>query len=63
MRNVSVFVVLVTERCPESESTMTLFLSKQNRLISNWLELWCRLRPVQSEFGPLLSLDAVSLSF
>lgn len=48
----SVFMVLVTERCPESESSMTLFLSKQNRLTSNWLELWSRRRPVQSQFGP-----------
>lgn len=56
-----VFVVLVTERCPESESTITLFLSKQKRLISNWLELWSSLRPVQSQFGPLFSSDVVSL--
>lgn len=48
------FVVLVTERWPDSESTTTACLSKQSRLISSWLELWSRLRPAQSQFGPLL---------
>lgn len=44
-------MVLVTERWPESERTTTLFLSKQNRLISSWLQLWSRLRAVPRQFG------------
>lgn len=55
-------LVLVTERCPESESTTTLLLSRQKRLTSNWLELWSRRRPVQSQFGPPPALETVSVS-
>lgn len=53
-------MVVFTERCPESESMRTLFLSKQRRLISIWLELWSRLRPIQSQFGWLLSLNTIN---
>lgn len=53
-------MVVLTERCPESESTTTLFLSRQRRPISIWLELWSRRRPIQSQFGRLLSLNVIN---
>lgn len=46
-----VFMGLYTEHYPESENTTTLCLSKRSRLISYWLELWSRLRPIQSQLG------------